>query len=280
VLAEFADAGWVWSALRSLGIATRKFETGGPRLASCLRITCPADSEGLVRLGAGLEAALRPRALLLDMDGVLADVGGSYRAAIVLTVESFGARVSVEEVRAAKMRPGSNNDWVVTQRLLGARGIEVPVDAIAAKFNEAYRGRDGAPGLEAADGLIPTRRLLERLAARVPLGIVTGRPRRDAETLLDRFNLRALFRTVVCMEDAPAKPDPAPITLALRNLGVRHAWMIGDTPDDVCAARAAGVIPLGIAAPSDDPLETRRQLASAGAARVLDSLEALEELLP
>jgi phosphoglycolate phosphatase-like HAD superfamily hydrolase len=52
---------------------------------------------------------------------------------------------------------------------------------------------------------------------------------------------------------------------------------VGDTPDDLRAARAADVVPLGIAAPGDtDPAP----LWSAGAARVLDSLDQLMELLP
>jgi histidinol-phosphate aminotransferase len=279
VLAEFADPEWVWSALRSLGIATRKF-TGGSRLASCLRITCPADSVAFARLAAGLEAALRPGALLLDMDGVLADVSASYRRAIMLTAERFGAFVSADEVSAAKLQPGSNNDWVVTQRLLAARSIDVPLEIVAERFNQLYRGDNRNVGLEALECLIPSRELLQRLAARLPLGIVSGRPRRDAETFLDRFDLRALFKAVVCMEDAPAKPSPAPVALALQRLGVQHAWMIGDTPDDVRSARGAGVVSLGIAAPSNEPTQAGLHLAKAGAARVVDSLAALEELLP
>ncbi len=42
------------------------------------------------------------------------------------------------------------------------------------------------------------------------------------------------------MEDATPKPDPAPVRLALERLGVATAWMLGDTPDDLAAARGAG----------------------------------------
>ena len=278
VLAEFDDAAWVWSALRSLGIATRKF-TDGTRLASCLRITCPAEEPGFARLAAALEAVLRPAALLLDMDGVLADVSGSYRSAMVQTAAAFGARISAEEVGTAKLVGGSNNDWIVTKRLLAERGIDVPLETVAAKFNQLYRGDNGSPGLEVTERLIPSRALLERLARRLPLAIVTGRPRRDADAFLDRFELRGLFKAVVSMEDAPAKPSPAPVELALQKLDVHSAWMIGDTPDDLRLPRAAGVVPLGIAAPSDDASEVGRHLAAAGSARVLESLDALEEIL-
>ena len=55
--------------------------------------------------------------------------------------------------------------------------------------------------------------------------------------------------------------------------------MIGDTPDDVRAARAAGVVPLGTLTPTDnDPDSTRNALFAAGAARVLDRPDQLLEL--
>jgi phosphoglycolate phosphatase-like HAD superfamily hydrolase len=82
------------------------------------------------------------------------------------------------------------------------------------------------------------------------------------------------------MEDAARKPDPAPVRLALTRLGVRRAWMVGNTPDDIRAAAGASVVPFGIVAPGDDLTATAAALTGAGAARVLDQLADLEELLP
>ena len=113
---------------------------------------------------------------------------------------------------------------------------------------------------------------MERLAARLPLGIVTGRPRAEAQWFLERTGIAHLFGTVVAMEDAPAKPDPAPVRLALERLGVRRAWMVGDTPDDMHAAAQAGVLPFAVAAPGDEAPE--------GGARVLAQLTDLLDLLP
>ena len=83
---------------------------------------------------------------------------------------------------------------------------------------------------------------------------------------------------LVAMEDAPSKPDPAPIHKAVRSMGVIRAWLLGDTPDDIEAARAAGVVPIGVVAPGDDPEQSRATLR--GAARVLDRTTDLEGLLP
>jgi hypothetical protein len=48
----------------------------------------------------------------------------------------------------------------------------------------------------------------------------------------------------------------------------------------VRAAAGADVVPLGIVAPGDDRSATAAALDDAGAARVLDQLANLEELLP
>ena len=53
------------------------------------------------------------------------------------------------------------------------------------------------------------------------------------------------------------------------------AWWVGAAVDDIRAARAAGVVPLGLSAAGDGAA-----LTAAGAARVLDRLEQLEGLLP
>jgi phosphoglycolate phosphatase-like HAD superfamily hydrolase len=56
--------------------------------------------------------------------------------------------------------------------------------------------------------------------------------------------------------------------------------MVGDTPDDLRAARGAAVLPLGIVAPGDEPTVAAPALEAAGAARILDTLDHLLELLP
>ena len=83
------------------------------------------------------------------------------------------------------------------------------------------------------------------------------------------------FAQVVCLEDAPLKPDPAPVLLALQKMGIQRAWMLGDTPDDLTAARRAVAVPIGVAGADE-----QAALLDAGAARVLTNVSELEELLP
>ena len=124
-------------------------------------------------------------------------------------------------------------------------------------FQEVYEGAEGgggAPGLRDNERLIVARGVLAELARRCPKGmaIVTGRPRAEAEYFLKLHGLRRFFRIVVTMDDAPDKPDPAPVRMALGGLGAdpSEAIMVGDTPSDVMAAQRAGVQAFGVLTPA------------------------------
>lgn len=280
VMASFGGrTRWVWRALCSLGIKVRAFDEASG-LGEWLRIGVPASDADEARLLASVQTALAPAALLFDMDGVLADVSRSYRRAIVDTAASFGVGVTPEDIERAKARGNANNDWMLTRDLLASRGVEVSLARVTERFQALYLGTPGSPGFEAAESLIPDASLLRRLARRMPLAVVTGRPREECRRFLDRFGIADLFRACVCMEDAAPKPSPDPVRLALRRLGLNTAWMFGDTPDDAAAARGAGVVPIGFLGPACNSERARAALVNAGVAEVLSDLEQLERLLP
>jgi histidinol-phosphate aminotransferase len=288
VLARFKKASarndlWTRDALAGLGILVRRFSSR-PELENTLRITCPGQPGSFRRLVRALHAALKPQALLFDLDGVLADVSRSYREAIIQTCASFGVTISPDQITAAKAAGNANNDWILSQRLLAQQGVNLSLAEVTAKFESIYQGTESAPGLRSTEILLCDPSLLKRLAFKLPLAIVTGRPRQDAIRFLAEKNILQFFTTLVCMEDAELKPSPAPALRALARLGVQSAWMIGDTVDDVRCAKDAGVVPLGIVQPGEAAspatrLAATNTLLSAGAARVLSTIEDLEELL-
>ena len=275
--------------LGELGVTASPADAGGCRLEPFPRSTWvrqvlgnqdelflphPADFDELARK---LRLALAPQAILFDMDGVMVDVSGSYRRAIEDTVRAFGAELEPGEVAAAKREGSCNNDWILTHRLLARRGKNPTLAEVTAVFEDLYQGTAEKAGLRATERLLSERAWLAGL--KLPLAVVTGRPRSDCQRLLDEHELSPLFAALVCMEDGPAKPDPAPVRLALQRLGIERAWMIGDTVDDMRAACAAGALALGVLAPGEDPAITKPALIEAGAIRVLDSLEELETIL-
>jgi len=224
-------------------------------------------------------AGLAPEALLFDLDGVLANVEGSYRRCTLETVRSFGVQVERKDLERAVLAGDANNDWILTQRFLAANGVDISFDEVYRRYQEYYLGTVDRPGLRETETLLVEPEVLRRLSERVRLAVVTGRPRAEAEWFLNRAGVRDLFQSVVCLEDGPNKPDPTPVRIALEQLGVSSAWMIGDTPDDMRAAVAAGVLPLGITAPRADPETHAAALEEAGAVTILDGVDSLLELL-
>jgi histidinol-phosphate aminotransferase len=279
VFARFDDADFVWRGLGALGISVRRF-SGRKDVEGWLRMTLPGDVENFERLRRGLNTVCAPDGLLFDMDGVLADVSRSYRQAIIDTAAAWGVELTPEDVVRAKARGDATNDWELTRRLLAEREVEAELEVVTDRFEALYQGTGEAPGLRRFETLRFNRDALERLSARFPLAVVTGRPRADARRFLEEQGIAHLFSTTVCMEDGPPKPDPAPVRLAMERLGANTVWMVGDTPDDMRAARGAGVLPIGLAASDDDPEAMQAALRAAGAAQVIDRPNDFEELLP
>lgn len=277
VLASVDDSDWVVSAAASLGIGLRRFpERSG--LDRRVRIGLPGDPGSFARLTDALESILAPEAILFDLDGVLVDTERSQTAAIIETAASFGVDIGPIDAEKARAAGNANDDWELTWRLCIAGGAAVSLDDVTGRFEALYQGSPGRPGLKANERPLVDPGWLAALASRYPIAVVTGRPEADAREFLDRSGLGRSISTVVTREDAALKPDPEPVLLALERLGVKRAWMLGDTPDDVTSARAAGVLPLGVLAPGRDA-----QLAMAslrGAARVLAETTELEGLLP
>ncbi len=269
VFARVADAGWWRDGLAGLGLGVRTFP-GRPGLEDAVRISVLGDPAVTERVLAAVRAVAAPEAWLFDLDGVLADVSGSYRQAILETAASYGVDLTSADIAAEKAKGNANDDWALTQRMLAARGVDRPLPEVTARFQERYEG-----GLWRTETLRVPAETVARWAAARPLAIVTGRPRAEALRFLEETGILHHFATVVAREDAAAlKPDPAPVQEALKRLGVTAAWMFGDTPDDQRAARAAGVVPVGVLAPGDHDGGT---LVAAGAARVA-TLETLDLL--
>jgi histidinol-phosphate aminotransferase len=278
VCARIHAAGWVKDALSSLGARVR-FLKSRPVDTRPAGFTCPGEAVAFARLAHGLEAALSPEAVLFDMDDTLVDATASYRGATIATAATFGVALALEDITAAKAAGGANDDWELTYRLVARRGARTTLAEVTRRFEALYQGTPSKPGLRASETMLVDKAVLRRLARRVKLGVVTGRPRADALRALAENDLRRVFGAVVTMDDGPLKPDPAPVRLALEKLGVTRAWMAGDTPDDVRAALGAGVIPLGVIAPGDDPAVARAALLGAGAARILGSLAEIDDMV-
>jgi HAD superfamily phosphatase len=187
--------------------------------------------------------------IIFDMDGVLAEVTASYRAAIIETVNHFtGRRVTNELVQEYKNAGGWNNDWALSQKIAADLGVDVEYNTVVDYFNQIFIGSNG-DGLIRRESWLPEPGFLNRLNQRFDLAIFTGRLRYELDITLARFAPDFNFDPIICAEHV-ANPKPAPEGLLMiqRMKPGRKLWYVGDTVDDARSAGAAGVPFIGIIA--------------------------------
>lgn len=176
------------------------------------------------------------RAVLFDWDGTLADTAeASYRCYLRMFAE-----FEIPFDREIFARTYSPN-WYHTFRELGLR--EEHWD----RADERWLAHFADEQIDLLDG---ARHLLEALAARgLAMGIVTSGSRSRVERELALHGLAAhLHQRVYGSEVKEKKPHPEGLLLCLDRLGVRaeDAVFVGDSPEDIEMARAAGVYSVAV----------------------------------
>ena len=179
--------------------------------------------------------------VVFDLDGTLVDTLPDIEAAANAALAAEGRRaLTSEEVRQLI---GSGGRVLMRNafRATGEPASEARIDAAFAAYIAAYEGAPVAgstpfPGVHAA---------LEGLSARgTRLAVCTNKPGHLAELVLETFGLAGYFAGVVAGDTLPVrKPDPGPLLEAVARAGGagRPAAMVGDSPIDADAARAAAI---------------------------------------
>ena len=77
----------------------------------------------------------------------------------------------------------------------------------------------------------------------IPAGILTNKPQRATDKLVDQLGIRDLFKFTYGPDRFGKKPDPAGLKHGLEALNVKaeNAFMVGDHHTDMFAGNAAGV---------------------------------------
>jgi HAD superfamily hydrolase (TIGR01548 family) len=131
-----------------------------------------------------------------------------------------------------------------------------------------YEGR----GYMERETLIPEKKQLERLELLCKLAIATGRPGPEAHHSLMNFGITGMFEAVVteddvvmeetCRKKTLRKPHPYVIESCIEKCRTDTAgdvYYLGDMPDDMTAAKRAGVVPIGYVYGGFDMSEEERK---------------------
>jgi len=192
------------------------------------------------------------RAALIDLDGTLADtIADLTHAANAMRVEL--GLTALPQARVATF-VGKGIDTLIARMLAESLTVSEPPDAaLLARARVAfYRHYHAVNGRYSTlyPGVLYGLQALREQALR--LAIVTNKASEFTLPLIARLDLADYFDVVVCGDTcARRKPDPDPVCYACQQLNVSpaHSVLIGDSVNDVQAARAAGcrtlVVPYG-----------------------------------
>ncbi len=183
-----------------------------------------------------------PRLVLLDLDGTLVDTVPDLTAC----VDAMLSELKRPQQGEAKVREwvGNGVERLVKRALTDSQDGE-PDAALFKRAHERFMTlyslntsarSQPYPGAESLLVFFESRDV-----ARV---CITNKPARYTERLLTDLGMLARFDMVLSGDSLPRKkPDPLPLIHAMRHFGVEpgECLMVGDSKNDVAAARAAGI---------------------------------------
>ncbi|MCD8523677.1 MAG: phosphoglycolate phosphatase [Saccharospirillaceae bacterium] len=198
-------------------------------------------------LSAHFTATAGPQLLLLDLDGTLIDSVPDLAAAVDTMLLGLGRDAAGAE--RVSHWVGNGADLLIRRALCS--GDEQAAVALAAEvvkparalFDQAYLSV-----LHDATGAYPgVSEWLQRVTTAKVL--ITNKPRLFTLPLLQSLGWEEYFVQVLCGDDlAEKKPSPMPLLHACQtqNITPQQALMIGDSRNDIQAAKAAGIASVAV----------------------------------
>ncbi|MGS0998025.1 beta-phosphoglucomutase [Rhodanobacter sp. UC4451_H18] len=186
-----------------------------------------------------------PKAVVFDLDGVLADTAVLHRTAWQRLADEIG--VPLDEITAGRMKGVDRRGSLEILLERAPRPYsEAEKDALAARKNAHYVELIQRLGPQ---DLLPGARAAVESVRRVGLKTALASASRNAPQLLARLGIGALFDYVVDANHiARSKPDPEIFLAAARGLGLAPEECLGveDASAGIAALHGAGMTAVGI----------------------------------
>jgi N-acetyl-D-muramate 6-phosphate phosphatase len=185
----------------------------------------------------------KPRAILFDLDGTLADTAPDLAAAINLLETERGLAPTPYN----RLRPVTSGGAPGLIKV--AFGLK-PDDDGYAELRTGFLANYAAALASASTLFDGVPDLLQALQQRgLAWGIVTNKAMRFTDPLVPQIGLQDAACVISGDTTSHSKPHPAPLLEAARRLGLapHECWYVGDDLRDIQAGRAAGMATIAAA---------------------------------
>ena len=182
------------------------------------------------------------RAVLFDMDGVLVDSEPAHLEVTRESLRLFGLPLPNDEDWEAVFFGRPDRDGLAEWFL--RHTVAADIEAVMADKLTRFEARFAELVTPFEDGQWLARELHRR---GLPLALVTGARRGEANLVLSRFNLGEVFAVSISSDESiTGKPDPIPYLMGAEALGVMASAcvVIEDAIPGLRAAEAAGATPI------------------------------------
>ena len=217
--------------------------------------------------------ALRPRAVLFDMDGVLYDSMGNHAIAWQQSMAQFGIAMTAEDAYATEGARG-----VDTIRMMVKREQDRDIDEAEAQrmYDEKSRIFHSMPEPPIMPGILDLMRQIKEDG--LQCGVVTGSGQRPLiHRILKDFGEFVDEAHITTAYDVKrGKPNPAPYLMGLKKAGNLEPWeafVIENAPLGIQAGAAAKIFTIGV---NTGPLPDQT-LLDAGANLLFPTMEELSD---
>ncbi|KMT66650.1 phosphoglycolate phosphatase [Catenovulum maritimum] len=187
--------------------------------------------------------------LLFDLDGTLVNSAPDLALAVNRTLKDLGKKTFDGDTIHHWV--GNGAKVLISRALSGSADIDPKLDqslindalAIFLAHYEQCLCVESVlyPGVK--EGLVSLKSAGFRLA------IITNKPAVFIQPILEGLEVDNLFELLIGGDTLPQrKPDPAQLNYALAELNVtaEQCWMIGDSKNDILAAKAANIASVGL----------------------------------
>lgn len=173
----------------------------------------------------------RYRGVVFDQDGTLIN---TFLPAMHAYSVAVGREITLVELEPVAHLGAARN---LVSALLGREATDADDDVFHDALGQAVRGIDPYPGI--------VELLTELRAAGVLTAVATNSDGRSASVVLGAHGLDQLMDAIVTVDQVSGpKPNPESIQLAVAKLGLMpdQVVFVGDSPADMVASRAAGIL--------------------------------------